>query len=73
MIKTEHNEDITEHNNHIIDPLDSEAGIKNETVEEINYPDFDKEASTSTGSVMANWVFVKLFSNKKFNCFIGFF
>ena len=56
MIKTEHNEDITEHNNHIIDPLDSEAGIKNETVEEIYYPDFDKEASTSTGSVMANWV-----------------
>ena len=56
MIKTEHNEDITEHNNHIIDPLDSEAGIKNETVEEIIYPDFDKEASTSTGSVMINWV-----------------
>ena len=56
MIKTEHNEDITEHNNHIIDPLDSEAGIKNETVEEIDCPDFDKEASTSTGSVMANWV-----------------
>ena len=56
MIKTEHNEDISEHNNHIIDPLDSDAGIKNETVEEINYPDFDKEASTSTGSVMANWV-----------------
>ena len=56
MIKTEHNEDITEHNNHIIDPLDSEADIKNETVEEIYYPDFDKEASTSTGSVMANWV-----------------
>ena len=56
MIKTEHNEDISEHNNHIIDPLDSDAGIKNETVEEINYPDFDKEASNSTWSVMANWV-----------------
>ena len=56
MIKTEHNEDITEHINHIIDPLDSATGIKKETVEEITHPDFDKEASTSTGSVMANWV-----------------